>query len=200
MAKVGTPRGDKKSAKGKRILAAATDLVVKEGLASFSLRRVAQEMGTSLATLQYYYPSVDELLGATLVDIMNRVNDEVRVLAQQPLPVMERLTAVCDFVVAVNARPQTSRLVFEALSLAQRSEVAQRIVAASYDDYRDILHGLIAEAMPGIAPSECFIRATLVASMLEGLIIFAGASGTKPLAWSAAMPVIRDMVLAATRG
>ena len=184
------------SAKGNAILAAATQVFIDEGFASFGLRRVAQAMGISLGTLQYYFPTLDDLLGATLVGLMNTANEEVYKIADGPEPVEDRIILVCDFVIEVNRRQTTSQLIFEALSLAQRNAMARRIVADSYNDYRSVLVRLIAEASPQLAPGDCLVRATMIASLLEGLVIFSYPDGPDPIDWNRATAAIRNNVLA----
>ena len=188
--------GRVESPKGKAILAASTEVFLDEGFASFSLRRVAQAMGISLGTLQYYFPTLDDLLGATLVGLMNRANEEVHRIASGPEAVEDRIALVCGFVIEVNRQQTTSQLIFEALSLAQRNAMARRIVADSYNEYRSILARLIAEASPQLAPGECLVRATMIASLLEGLVIFSYPGGPDPIDWNRATTAIRNNVFA----
>src|SRR4051812_29128316 len=74
-----------------RIVAAARERFLKEGVDGASLRAIASEAGTSIGMVYYYYPTKDDLFLAVIEQVYERVlADLERALAPQ-LPVPERL-------------------------------------------------------------------------------------------------------------
>ena len=76
VAEAGPRRGTATRKAGQRtaaiIVDAALDVIGGEARVAFSLRAVAEQAGVSLANLQYYYPSRDDLLRAMFAEFGRR--------------------------------------------------------------------------------------------------------------------------------
>ncbi|MDX2024224.1 MAG: TetR/AcrR family transcriptional regulator [Deltaproteobacteria bacterium] len=57
----------------KRILAAAKGLFLRSGVDSTSLRQIAQDAGTNIGMVYYYFPSKDEIFFALVDDVYGRL-------------------------------------------------------------------------------------------------------------------------------
>jgi AcrR family transcriptional regulator len=77
----GTKPGSRLGLSRERILSAALDLLDRDGLAAFSMRRLAEELGVGTMTVYGYFRSKEELLDA-LVDSGSRTIAEVASLAE----------------------------------------------------------------------------------------------------------------------
>jgi DNA-binding transcriptional regulator YbjK len=61
-----------------RIVAAAMEVLRDEGLRGLSYRRVAKAAGVPLSATTYYFPTVDALLEATMIEVSTRDAEELR--------------------------------------------------------------------------------------------------------------------------
>src|ERR1700685_1252647 len=66
------------------ILRAATNELIENGYAQFSLRGVAAAAGMSLSTLQYHFKSFDELFAATMKCLLDSYLDGAEAAVTQP--------------------------------------------------------------------------------------------------------------------
>jgi AcrR family transcriptional regulator len=79
-------------------LDAAEQLLVREGAAGISTRRLAQEAGQNHGLVHYYFGSVDELLLQTVERFTNRVLDRQRAMYESDLPFLEKWRAAMGFI------------------------------------------------------------------------------------------------------
>lgn len=77
----------------KLILDATEQLMVEEGYAAVSSRRVAQEIGVHAATVHYYYPTTDDLFIALHERMTTQQLEQLEVVLADPAP----LQALWDF-------------------------------------------------------------------------------------------------------
>ena len=70
----------------KLILDATEQLMVEEGYAAVSSRRVAQELGLNAATVHYYYPTTDDLFIALHRRMTERQLEEFEAVLSSPDP------------------------------------------------------------------------------------------------------------------
>ena len=64
----------------KQIAEAVWRIIVREGLDSVSVRRVADEMTMSLGSIRHYFNSQDELLSFSMQLVSQRVNERIQAL------------------------------------------------------------------------------------------------------------------------
>src|SRR3954453_4570818 len=74
-------------------LDAAERLLVREGAAGISTRRLAQEAGQNHGLVHYYFGSVDELLLQALQRFTDRVLDRQMAMYEAPGPFLEKWRA-----------------------------------------------------------------------------------------------------------
>jgi len=67
------------------ILTAATEAIVKDGVAALTHRRVSEVAGVSLARVSYHYPKVDDLLVAATTDYLARFDSSLREMAARSM-------------------------------------------------------------------------------------------------------------------
>src|SRR3954447_13252304 len=79
-------------------LDAAERLLVREGAAGISTRRLAQEAGQNHGLVHYYFGSVDELLLQALERFTDRVLDRQMAMYEAPGPFLEKWRAAVGFI------------------------------------------------------------------------------------------------------
>jgi len=82
----------------KAFLDAAERLLVREGAAGISTRRLAQEAGQNHGLVHYYFGSVDELLLQALERFTDRVLDRQRAMYEAPGPFLEKWRAAVGYI------------------------------------------------------------------------------------------------------
>ena len=82
----------------KAFLDAAERLMVREGAAGLSTRRLAQEAGQNHGLVHYYFGSVDELLLQALERFTDRVLQRQRAMYEAPGPFLEKWRAAVGYI------------------------------------------------------------------------------------------------------
>jgi AcrR family transcriptional regulator len=111
---VGRPTisGEEASNRRDRVVAAAVRLFAARGVAGTSMRRIAQAVGITDATLYHYFPSKDALIEAAFRSASFQVDDLEAAFEGTAGSLRERLLAVGEAFLAVLARDkQWTRLV-----------------------------------------------------------------------------------------
>lgn len=192
-------RGNVRSVKARHILSAAQSVFVSEGFAAFGLRRVAQAANLSLGTLQYYYPTIEDLLVATVGGLLRGFNDEIVAIVDSGDPADARLEGMVECVLKQVRRADTARLTFETLAVAQRETHARRAIADTYNDYRVAVSRIVAEIRPDLSSKRRMTTATLICAQLDGLLLFAYPDGPPEPDWDDLGCVVQRAVWALIR-
>lgn len=85
-------RGD---ASREAILRAATEVIVSDGVAALTHRRVSEVEGVSLARVSYHYPKVDDLLVAATTSYLERFDSSLREMAARSMVEGEPIAEAC---------------------------------------------------------------------------------------------------------
>ncbi|HEY4449339.1 MAG TPA: TetR/AcrR family transcriptional regulator [Steroidobacteraceae bacterium] len=163
------------------ILDSARELLMRAGDAQFSMRNVAAQAGLHLANVQYYYPTRDALMRAILADTGARYRAAYeRLRATHSENRVQRFRAVVDFNLRDIADRRTRRFFIQLWALLNtldgetgnlHNELYQIDIAQ--------LSECIAELVPQASAAEVRRRATLLAAMIEGLVLVRGAHSRK---------------------
>lgn len=159
------------------ILTASKVIFVEDGYAAFAARRVAATVGLTLSNLQYYFPTREALLKATVEWVLDGYLKTYRTLARGPASAQRRFNALLDQIFANIHEPNVPAFMFEAWALRHHDAGIASVIDRVYAEYRQIIAGLLLEINPSLAERECLIRATVLAAQTEGLIIFAFRGG-----------------------
>lgn len=88
-------RGD---ASRRALLAAASQVIVADGVDALTHRAVAEGAGVPLARVSYHYPKIDDLLFAAATDYLDRFDDRLRDLVEAARVGRRSIVDVCtDF-------------------------------------------------------------------------------------------------------
>jgi AcrR family transcriptional regulator len=155
-------------------LDAAERLLIKEGAAGVSTRRLAEEAGQNHGLVHYYFGSVDELLLQALERFTSRILERQRAMYERDAPFAEKWRAAMSYIdedLAAGYPKVWAEL--EALAW-NRPELRRRLCSVS-DRWRSLLRDALAEAIEAYGldrerfSAEAF--ATLVMQFNKGLLL-----------------------------
>ena len=171
----GTRRSGREAAR--RILRSANALLAKSGPARFSMRNVAASAGLHLANVQYYFPTRDALLEALLQDIGRQYRQAYeRCLNEVPADRTARFEAILNFNLEDISKRATRRYFLQLWALLDALDGnSGRRLKAMYAIDIEQLSERIGELDPHATSAETRRRATLLAALIEGLMVVQGA-------------------------
>lgn len=165
-----------------RIVLAARELLMTEGYAQFSMRNVAARAGLHLANVQYYFKTREDLVEALVADTGERYrNSYAELRAKGPTDREARFKAVVEFNLKDIATSETRRYFIQLWALL--TEIDGRAGHLMNDLYAiDIqqLSDCVAELVPDADAPEVRRRASLLAAMIEGMVVVRGAHSRNP--------------------
>jgi len=166
----------------KEILTVARELLAEEGYATFSMRGLASRIGVKLGAIQHYFPTLNDLHSAVWNDIVASYEESVsnvikeKVLESPGATSEEKFRAAIDYLINDVKDPTTSKLFFELWSQAQRDEFMADVMAKIYSALIKQVKSQLVDINPHLAPRQRTLRAALIASQIEGLMILMAAS------------------------
>lgn len=156
-----------------RFLDAAERLLVRDGAAGISTRRLAEESGQNQGLVHYYFGSVDELLLQTMERFTDRILVRQRVMYGSDLPFIEKWRAAMGFI-EEDLASGYPKVWAELDALAwNKAELRERL-----HDVNDRWRSLLTEAMEGAVAEYSLedplfspeVWATLVGQFNKGLL------------------------------
>ena len=175
----GTRRSGRVAAE--HILSCAQSLLADGHSAQFSMRNVAQKARVHLANVQYYFPTRDDLIHALVRDVGRRYREAYqRCLAASPPDRIKRFESVLSFNLQDIGLRSTRRYFVQLWALLDRLDGnSGRRMSELYAIDIAQLSERIAEIDPHARAAEVRRRATLLAALIEGLMIVHGAPSAR---------------------
>jgi AcrR family transcriptional regulator len=160
-----------------RIIEVARTVLMNKGYAQFSMRNVAAEAGMRLANVQYYFPTRSDLVRALMQDTAQRYQAAYReCLLKAPPDRHERFKAFMDYSLSDVANPETRRFITQMWALLDTMDAESgHLLNEFYELDIAALTERVAEVDPDCPAAEVRRRATLLAAIIEGLVIVRGA-------------------------
>jgi AcrR family transcriptional regulator len=177
---LGAPRhraGTAVLAKGRRrseaILDAATTILIDEGYAQLSTRKIAARAGIRPGHVQYYYPSKQDVVRAVLERYLERAMLAVEArVASGGGTAEERLQSALGSILADQESVENCRFFWELWALAARDPAVAQAMTAFYEGYWRAVVATLLTANPALGRPRAERRAALLVSLLEGLTLF----------------------------
>ena len=180
-----------------RIVLAARELLMTQGYAQFSMRNVAARAGLHLANVQYYYKTREDLVKALLHDTGERYRSSYEALrSTAPADREGRFKAIVEFNLEDIATTETRRYFIQLWALL--TEIDGRAGHLMQDLYAiDIqqLSDCIADLVPDTDGAEVRRRASILAAMIEGMVVVRGAHSRSPVELKKLMARARGMAM-----
>jgi AcrR family transcriptional regulator len=152
----------------------AERLLIKEGAAGVSTRRLADEAGQNHGLVHYYFGSVDELLLQTLERFTGRVLDRQRAMYEADAPFAEKWRTAMSYI-DEDLAAGYPKVWAELEALAWNKPVLRRRLRSVSDKWRSLLCDVLAEAIEEYGlDRERFSAeawATLVMQFNKGLLL-----------------------------
>ena len=162
---------DKGMERAQEVLAAARALVVSEGFAGLSMRRVAAELGMSLSNVQHYYGSKEALTEAVMLEMLKEIQARVDLIGQlQPASPADRFAQAIDLFLDAVANPQLQALMLECWGLALHQPSAAALMDKMRAREVKTIYLLLDGLMPNVSDADRKTRAELIVAMLQGLL------------------------------
>ena len=156
------------------IIEAAQSILLSEGFSALTLRNVAEAAGIRMATLQYYFPSREQLFQSAFQEVVDKVWAEAveqldEVHASDPeVRLIGFLRSMCE----TSGNDPIVGCFIELWAAARVHDYAADIMRTYYDDAVALLAELIREARPAHSAKQSRQLAILAISMIEGLTLF----------------------------
>ncbi len=135
-----------------------------------------------LANVQYYFPTRSDLVHALMQDTQERYQTAFReCLLTTPPDAHERFKAILDFNLTDVANPETRRFFTQMWALLDTlDEESGHLLNEFYEMVVAGWSARVTEVDPNCSAKEARRRATLLAAMIEGLVIVRGAHSSSP--------------------
>lgn len=157
------------------ILEVAISVFAAEGYVGFTQRRIANDAGIQLRTLQHYFGTHEQLLRSAIQELARRYIAVYRELAKDNARSPEdRLERIVDQLFDLLTGPQINAGAFalHCWSLAEHKPFVHDLMAEIQSELIDLFAGLVAKLNPSLPSAECALRAELIVSHLHGLVVF----------------------------
>jgi len=166
------PKSRKGRARVNGIFQATRHVLLRRDYTQFSLRNVAAEAGMHLSNLQYYFPTRDRLIHELLRDVQRRYDERYeelfRGLTADP---GARFAAIARYLVEDIHERDTRRFFIQLWALLESSGNGGELLRELYAQHIDKLADYLAGLDPAAPPNLCRQRATIIAGMIEGMML-----------------------------
>jgi AcrR family transcriptional regulator len=167
------------------ILKAAHTVLIDEGAAAFTIRRIATECGMNVGNVSYHFPRKEMLIQILLDELLESYDKLLESRVRQPnMTAEERLRLLIVICLEDIAGKRTTRLFTELWALANQNDFIADRVRAFYQRVHDFIGEYVAQLNPALSPEEVQIVALYISASMEGSTPFLGYQ--KP--WAARMP------------
>ena len=169
------------------ILKAALSVLIDEGAAAFTIRRIASACDMKVGNVSYHFPRKEMLIHVMLDDIVESYDAKLEHSVRRPdLSAEERLRIVIIMWLDDISSKRTSNLFTELWALANQND----FIADKLKFFYQKVHGLISlyvrELNPSLNDEDVRILALFIITSMEGTTPFLGHK--KP--WAANMPAV----------
>lgn len=161
------------------VLQEAERMMIEEGYAALTMRKLAERCGIALGNLQYYFPSKSALVAALVDRICERHRQSIGTWPEQEVAPEISFETLLRYVLEDIRKPEGSVLYWELWALAAHDERTKDAMAELYGLELDLLAQAITRLNPALPDATVRRRAQIVFGMLEGsgLMIGAGRPG-----------------------
>jgi AcrR family transcriptional regulator len=158
-----------------RILEAALDILIHEGIRAMTLRRIAAACGLRIGNVTYYFATKEELLRAVLDIVEAGYIEAITDLRSRTTESAEKRFALwVRFVLEDIQSERTTKLFSELWALANQNTFVSDCVNRIYERGRILLLEVIEELNPRLTAEEREVVAVFIQAATEGTTIFAG--------------------------
>lgn len=172
--KAGTATRRRGRTQVKKIVTEARSILIDEGYAGLTMRKVARNLDISLGNLTYYFAGKGDLLRAVIADLLAEYH-EVALREQQRFPDNPhgRFLAYLEFLISDCLNPDTRSLFFQIWGMATHVDIVSQLRDEIYTLARADAIDVISPLHPNASESEVNTLAATFIAMIEGLHVVA---------------------------
>lgn len=172
---IGLATTGKGNARVRAILEEAKNILVDEGFAELSFRTLAKRCGITVGNVTYYFSTKELLMEELAVYIFDRWDAGFqRRVPENLTDRMDILEYSVRYMIEENKRPRTNALLQEMWAISSRSDTVMRMLDVFYTKMRTWIDEMLAGVNPELPARTRKLRAALITSQVEGLIVLIG--------------------------
>ncbi|EHT04847.1 hypothetical protein HMPREF9694_05592 [Klebsiella michiganensis] len=156
-----------KKKKGKdEILTTAKFILSEKGARHFSMREVARACGKSLSNIQYYYPSLEELLSALFEHV---IDDAIQKLNEVIVNDVDELKWLVDLIVKNFSDATLCKLIWETWINSTNYDESFCALDNFYIKYIEQVKFIILRKIPDMQDNVAKQKAVMCVALFEGV-------------------------------
>lgn len=174
------------------ILKAALNVLIEEGAAAFTLRRIASECGMQVGNVSRHFPRKEMLVKVLLEELLSPSEGELRRnVIDAGIPADDALALVIGGSLNELQTKKMTHLFTELWAIANHNEFVADRVEMVYRYVHGLIGTFVAELNPALSPDEVEVVAVYISASIEGTTILTGYG--KP--WSGMMPLVKNVAI-----
>jgi AcrR family transcriptional regulator len=130
-----------------RIIHAALDVIIEDGLAQCTLTKVAAKAGITKAAIYWYFAGKDEMLYHMAASFRKTFIESAKLLASQPIPLAQKLEALILSLEEDEAHKKCFLPVKVFIELYSAEHEIKETIREIYTEYIGIIEGIFTEAI-----------------------------------------------------
>lgn len=157
------------------ILKAATDILINNGYAGLSMRKIASTVGITIGNLHYYYPTKKDLITNLLENVISGYLEYFETIRkQQDKSAEDRLLEIITFIIEDITTPETTNFFPELWAMSNHDSIVAERMNDLYEKARQDINALVAELNPKLNDDERTQVSLFISASMEGLTPFIG--------------------------
>jgi AcrR family transcriptional regulator len=165
-------RERKRAMRMAQILASSRRVFCEAGYAGYSMRKVADDAGLHLNSVQHFFGDRDALLLSTIQSVLHAfVANFQQIAANGSLSPRDRLEGILEESLRAMGDPLLHAFMTQSWTVALAHPAIAEMIDQLYGEYEDTLTGIVLEIAPEKREGEARVHARLIASMIEGLVV-----------------------------
>jgi len=163
-----------------KVLEATKSVLISHGYAGLTLRLVAERADIAHSNVQYYFPTKEHLVQNFMLYISSGYRADIKKLLDAiPDNPVERFVRYIRYYIDDNRTAAVTIIFAELRAMSQRSDFILDTLDKMYSRYRAQLEDLLSELNPGLDAATRTLRAALIISLIDGLMIFIGGKNAR---------------------
>jgi AcrR family transcriptional regulator len=158
-----------------QILNATLDVLIEEGYAALTMRRVAAKCGTRAGNISYHFPTKEALLHGLLDAVLEQyVERSTRLRQQMQLDDREGVAGAIVYLLQDIQTFQTTHLFPELWSMANHDPAIEARLQEFYDKLRQSHIQTMLRINPSLSYTDAETLCLFISSFIEGSTVFIG--------------------------
>ena len=173
--RAGTGVRERGAARVDEIIQTTKKILVNDGLADLSTRRVARELGISIGNLHYYFSTKNDLLQAVIEDVIRGYDEEFEREAKLfPNAPRKRIEAFVRYLIADTKKPEVRAFFYQLWAMSVQNNFAAELRDRAYNRFTNMMLEMLVPLYPDTSIDELKSLAMVIATPIEGMHVTFG--------------------------